>query len=173
MLMILLNGRWRTLTHEASKPPTRHILHANTATPKLADKCKPFDPLTSTTEHNRTLGKLQPVKLIAAGLGNAWQPSRSENWQAWQDACTFCGGTREHISELTKGNNTPPLRQTQSLNHFAILEQLSDTVLKHKLDCRSQRSVYMLAEMQSYCVPQLFTMGVEGPHAKPKRNKKR
>jgi hypothetical protein len=171
-LMIPLNGGWNTLTNEASKPPAKHIPHANTVPPKPADKYEPSDPLTYTTGYDRTLRKLQPVKPIAAGLGIAWQPSGSENWRAWRDGCTFCGNTGEHICELTKGNNATPLRQIQSPNRFAILGQLGDTILEHELDRRSQKSAYIPAEMQTYRVPRLFTVGVEGPHAKPKEGKK-
>jgi hypothetical protein len=82
-LMIPLNGSWSTLVNEASKPSTRHTLHADVTTPKPADKHELSDPPMFTTECYRTLGKPRPVKPITAGLGITWQPSGSENWQTW------------------------------------------------------------------------------------------
>ena len=193
-LMIPLNGSWSTLANESSKPPAqksnsltesgniswgddkpplRQVSHADTTTSEPVDKQELSDPLMLTTGCDRTLGKPRPSGPIAAGLGIAWQPSGSENWQTWQDACTFCGGSGEHICELTRGNNAPPSRQVQSPNRFATLGQLRDTVLEHELDHRNRKSAYLPPEMQGHRIPRLFTVGVEKPNAKPKGGKKR
>jgi len=191
ILMIPSNGSWSTLLNESNKkqgsdvsvesentlrgdcePPSRQVSHPDTKTSEPIDKQELSDPFT-ITEHGTISSRSQSSKPIVAGLGIAWQPSGSENWKTWQDACTFCGGSGEHTCELTRGNNTPPSRQVQSPNQFSILGQLGDTILEHELDRRNRKSAYLPPDMQGYRVPHIFTVGAEEPNPKPRRGKKR
>ena len=161
-LHILHNGSWTTLPNKcgetaisakhpggAETPPSRQVQQTSPTSEEPVNKQNSFILYMPIGERAQPKAA-RNITTIASGVGLAWQRELHDNTDDNNGICK-----EEDTRPLNRGINTPPLRQVQSHNSFAVLASLSDTILEDDLNYRNYDAAYRDPEYVGYRVPRI------------------